>query len=182
MNIDQEISNLIQREGGYANNANDKGGETNMGITILKARAYGYTGPMALLPRSVAVQIYTEQYWTNPGFDKVAGIMPQLAANMFDAGVNMGPQTVSKFVQRALNVFNRQGRDYQDIVTDGQIGKLTLYVLNQFKLRRGDAAEVVMLRLFESEQAMRYLVIAETDPTQEDFMFGWVLNRVGDIK
>ena len=46
MNITDTITVLIQREGGYTNNPNDKGGETNFGITVAVARAFGYTGPM----------------------------------------------------------------------------------------------------------------------------------------
>jgi lysozyme family protein len=48
---DRLIDELIEREGGYVNHPGDKGGPTRFGNTEAVARAQGYTGPMALLPR-----------------------------------------------------------------------------------------------------------------------------------
>lgn len=178
--IDDLINALISREGGYVNNPNDSGGETNMGITALQARAHGYVGPMTALPRNVAVTIYKSMYWAAPHFDTIAINMPKLAAELFDAGVNMGPQKASMFLQRALNVLNRGGADYPDIAVDGQLGKISLYALAQLAAKRS-AAEVVLIRLVEAQKAMRYIEIAEANPSQEAFEYGWILNRVGDI-
>ncbi|SRR5258708_32412228 len=182
MIIDTLIDALINREGGYVNNPNDRGGETNMGITIAQARAYGYAGPMASLPRATAATIYKDIYWLVPKFDQVANVMLKLATEMFDAGANMGPQRASMFLQRALNVLDRGGRDFPDLNVDGQLGKMSFYALSQFQTKRGAAAEVVLLRMLESERAVRYMEIAEKNPSQEDFVFGWIFNRVGDIK
>lgn len=44
--VERAMDATFQHEGGYVNNPNDRGGETNWGITIAVARAYGYTGPM----------------------------------------------------------------------------------------------------------------------------------------
>jgi hypothetical protein len=37
----------------------------------------------------------------------------------------------------------------------------------------------VLLRLVDAQQAVRYMDIAEANQSQEEFMYGWVLNRVG---
>ncbi|WP_083579019.1 glycosyl hydrolase 108 family protein [Tardibacter chloracetimidivorans] len=50
MNIESELNALLHREGGYVNNPNDTGGETNWGITRGVAVANGYSGPMKDLP------------------------------------------------------------------------------------------------------------------------------------
>jgi lysozyme family protein len=181
MAIDTMIAELLNREGGYSNNPNDKGGETNFGITKAQARAYGFTGDMRALPKATAAMIYKELYWAVPKFDQIAPMMPKVAVELFDTGVNMGPQRASRFLQRALNVLNRGGRDYPDLDADGQLGKLSLYALAVYKQRRGKDAETVLLRLLESEQAVRYMELAEANASQEDFVFGWVLNRVGDL-
>jgi len=181
-NIDTLVDELIKREGGYVNNPNDKGGATNYGITIARARAFGYTGAMQQLPRSLAITIYKELYWAAPHFDQIAQVMPTLAAELFDIGANMGQTVAGKFVQRALNVLNNNGRDYPDISVDGILGKVSQYALNQFKGKRGANAETVLLRMVIAQKAVRYMSIAEANPSQETFEYGWVFNRVGDIR
>jgi lysozyme family protein len=179
MFVDTAIDNLINVEGGYSNNPNDSGGPTNFGITQYEARANGYNGDMRSFPRSAAVAIYKAKYWTLPGFDKVALRSEKLAAKLFDAGVNMGPKTVSTFLQRGLNALNRGGRDYKDIIADGDIGNMTLYSLDRLIAVRGaDSTETVLLRVLNGLQLARYVDIAEKNPSQEVFEWGWVLNRV----
>ena len=53
-NVDALIDELIEREGGYVNHPADKGGPTRFGITEAVARAHGYRGAMAELPRDEA--------------------------------------------------------------------------------------------------------------------------------
>ena len=67
---DRLIEELIEREGGYVNHPNDKGGPTRFGITERVARAHGYSGAMALLPRNEAAAIYRRLYWLRPGSTK----------------------------------------------------------------------------------------------------------------
>lgn len=176
--IDALIKELLGREGGYANNPNDKGGPTNYGITEQIARSHGYHGQMQKLPITTAADIYKEIYWVAPGFDKINSRMTRLAEELFDTGVNMGPQRAAKMLQRALNTLNRGISDYPDILVDGAIGRGTLYSLDQLKAKRSQA-ETVLLRLVDAQQAVRYMDIAEANQSQEEFMYGWVLNRVG---
>jgi lysozyme family protein len=177
--IDVLIDELIKREGGYSNNPNDSGGPTNFGVTQHQARAYGYNGDMQSLPRSKAAEIYKSIYWSDPHFDQVAARFPQVGEELFDTGVNMGPQRAAKMLQRALNVLNRGTLEYPNLGVDGALGKMTMYALDHFKAKRGGAAsEAVLLRLLNAQQAVRYMEIAEANPTQEEFMYGWVLNRV----
>ncbi len=44
LNIEELIDALIEREGGYVNHPDDKGGPTCFGITEAVARAQGYRG------------------------------------------------------------------------------------------------------------------------------------------
>jgi len=34
--------------------------------------------------------------------------------------------------------------------------------------------------MMEAQQAVRYMEIAEKNPSQEKFEYGWIANRVGD--
>lgn len=179
ISVDKLIDDLIQREGGYVNHPNDRGGPTNWGITLSRARAYGYLGDIRSLPREKAAEIYKKNYWYEPKFDLVAKRNNEVANELFDTGVNMGPQTASKFLQRALNGLNKRGLAYADVTVDGAIGNMTLHALDELYKTRGLKGWVVLLRLLDAQQAVRYLELTEKDPSQEDFLFGWILNRVG---
>lgn len=179
MSIDQLIDSVIAREGGYVNNPNDRGGPTNWGVTQQVARAYGYRGDMKTLPRATAAAIYKERYWTAPKFDQIAAVFPQIAHELFDTGINMGPATAGKFVQRVLNVCNRGAVDYPDITADGIIGRMTIAAAEGLKAKRGIAAGDVLRAAVDGLQAARYVEIAEGNKSQETFAYGWLANRVG---
>jgi len=181
IDVDLLIDGLIEREGGYVNNAADKGGPTCFGITETVARAHGYAGPMRQLPRDVAAAIYKRLYWLRPRFDEVAKRCPRLAAELFDTGANMGPAVATTFLQRALTALNRNASDYPDLVPDGRIGAQTLAALDAFFARRGKASgEAVLLRALEALQGERYLRLAERRPANEAFLYGWLANRIGE--
>jgi lysozyme family protein len=179
MSIDTMLAALVGREGGYTNNPADRGGPTNWGVTEQVARAFGYRGDMRLMPRQVAEAIYKQRYWLQPHFDQVADRYPDLAAELFDTGVNMGTQAAKQFLQRALNALNRGASDYPDIGVDGDIGAMTLHALDGFKAKRGAAGEAVLLKAVECLQGCKYIAIGEANQSQETFMYGWLANRIG---
>ncbi len=177
---DRLIEELIEREGGYVNHPNDKGGPTRFGITQSVARAHGYSGAMTLLPRDEAAAIYRRLYWLRPRFDEIAKRAPQVAAELFDTGANMGPAVATTFLQRALTALNRNGQDYPDLVPDGRAGPRTLAALDGFLEARGrSGGETVLLRALEALQGERYLRLAERRPANEAFLYGWLANRTG---
>jgi lysozyme family protein len=95
------IDALIEREGGFVNHPDDRGGPTRFGITAAVARAHGYSGAMATLPRDEAAAIYRRLFWLRPRFDSIARRSARIAAELFDTGVNMGPAVAVTFLQRA---------------------------------------------------------------------------------
>jgi lysozyme family protein len=173
------IDEVIAREGGYVANAADKGGATCFGITQAVARAHGYAGPMIRLPRDTAIAIYRADYWTTPRLDQVALVAPQVAAELFDTGVNMGVGTAAGFLRRALNALNRGGTDYRDIPATGAIDAATIGALKTFLHVRGAAAAGVLVKALDALQGARYLSLAEQRPADEAFLYGWLANRVG---
>jgi lysozyme family protein len=177
--IDQLIEDIIEREGDYVNHPADRGGPTRWGITEAVARRQGYLDDMRRLPRSDAAAIYKRLYWLTPSFDKVAEISPKLAEELFDTGVNMGTGTAIAFLQRALNALNRNGSDYGDIAVDRLIGPATLLALGALLRKRGANGEVVILKAVEALQGAHYVRLAETRPSQEAFLYGWLANRIG---
>ena len=179
--IEALLDELIEREGGYVNHPADRGGPTRFGITEAVARAHGYGGAMAELPRDEAAAIYRRLYWLRPKFDEIAKRSTKLAAELFDTGANMGPAVAATFLQRALTALNRNGRDYPDLVPDGRIGERTLQALDAFSAIRGGSGETVLLRAIEALQGERYLRLAERRPANEAFLYGWLANRIGNL-
>jgi lysozyme family protein len=179
MDASDLIDELIQREGGYSARPADKGGPTRFGIRQSLARAHGYQGDMAKLPRETAVAIYRADYWTAPGLDRIAALAPTVAAELFDTGVNMGPGTAAGFLRRALNALNRNGADYADIASAGAVDAATLGALKAFLRTRGGSAETVLVKALDALQGARYIALAETRPADEAFLYGWLANRVG---
>lgn len=176
--IDKLLEHLLIAEGVYDNNPKDTGGETKYGVTKAVARANGYTGPMIDMPKSVALDIYRKKYWSVPGFDRVSEVAPKVAAELFDCGVNMGQATGVKFLQRALNAFNREQKLYADLLVDGQIGPKVLATLREYIKDRGANSETVLFKAMVALRGAKYIELAEGRSANEEFVYGWIANRV----
>ena len=184
-NFENCVNHVLQAEGGYVNNPYDRGGETNLGITLDTARVYqrlwakhGWDGNMRTLPKSLAVEIYKVGYWDRVKGDDLLSIHPLIAAHVFDMTVNSGNRGV-KHLQEALNILNNRGRDYPDIVVDGSLGNGTLNALRAYAKRRGSNGLDNLVIMLLVMQANFYREIAVKRQDQEEFMNGW-LQRVTD--
>lgn len=179
MSIDQYITDLIQREGGYVNDPKDPGGATKYGITEAVARANGYKGAMQDLPLATAQTIYKLQYWTQPRFDRVNAVSPVVAEELLDTGVNCGVPFTKPLLQRALNLLNNDGTLYHDLETDGVYGDKTINALSSYLKHRGQQGEKVLVRTLNILQGARYVELCERNKQLEKYFYGWIANRVG---
>ncbi|MGN6124374.1 MAG: glycoside hydrolase family 108 protein [Sphingomonas oligoaromativorans] len=183
MTIDAMIEATIAKEGGYTDHPSDPGGPTMFGITQAVARANGYMGDMRNLSRDQAKAIYRSEYAIKPGFAAVEAINGPIGAELFDTGVNMGPAFPALWFQQALNAFNARGTLYPDIIEDadqpaGGIGPKTLAAFRSYLAMRGAMAVTVMLCALNARQGARYLDLARARVANEDFVFGWIAQRV----
>lgn len=179
--VETLIDGIIERENGYVDHPNDRGGPTKYGITEKVARAHGYAGDMRDLSIDMARRIYRDQYYEHPGFNRVAAHSQRIAEELTDTGVNMGQGVAITFLQRALNAMNLQGDIYPDISVDGYIGSQTITALSEYLKYRGKTGETVMLKALNALQGERYISIVESRPSQEDFVFGWFNHRIGGL-
>lgn len=172
------INQTIQRESSqFTNNPADRGGPTKYGVTQATWTAMGYPGSVANCTFNDAVSIYQKRYWFGPKFDLVEAVDVDIANRLFDWGVTSGPETGTRYLQRILNVLNRGGKDYTDIVADGKIGPATIGAMRGLVGKRGTDGIKVLRGMLQSHQSVFYFNIAEKDPSQEEFEFGWQLNR-----
>jgi len=86
------IGTILQHEGGYVNNPNDPGGETNMGIS---KRSYPKED-IKNMTIGRAKEIYFRDYWTPCGCENIGDI--KLALALFDSAVNCGVGTALKWL------------------------------------------------------------------------------------
>jgi len=175
---DKIISNLFPKEKGYVKHKSDRGKATKYGITLATAMAHGYVGDMKQLSISKAYEIYSTTYWDANSLDDILKISEKVAEEVFDTGVNMGVKIAGGFLQRALNVFNRNEKDYFDLKRDGIVGNRTIEALEFYFKRNPKYAEQNLLKALNGMQTERYIVIAENDTSQEDFTNGWIRERV----
>lgn len=178
MNFERVIDGIVAREHGYVDHADDRGGPTNWGITVAVARANGFDGDMRDLPKALAREIYRKRYIVRPAFDKVWLASNAIGDEVIDTGVNMGPARAAEMLQRWLNGFNARGSRYADLFPDGQVGEITLDALRKYLRWRGAEGERVMVCALNSTQGARYLELAENNPSQESFLYGWMRTRV----
>ena len=172
------LAAIFALEGGYVNDKNDPGGETNHGVTVAVARANGYTGPMQLLPKDKATEIYYQQYIVKPGFLPMTDISPAVAEKLIDAGVNTGQSRPSRWFQLNLNALSRGGKDYPQINVDGKVGPATIKTYQSLEKVRGKVlACELMVKLMDAQQATYYLSLTNLPM----YTPGWVANRIGNV-
>jgi len=91
---EEAIKNVLGREGGYANNPADRGGETKYGIS---KRSYPNLD-IANLTKEEAAAIYKRDYWDGMNIDQLP---PEMREVVFDAAVNQGKGFASKALQQS---------------------------------------------------------------------------------
>ena len=165
-------------EGGYINHPSDRGGETNHGITIATAREEGYTGRMVDMTAAQAKAIRRGRYYVRPGIHLLATVSEAIATEVYDSAILHGPGVPSRWLQRCLNAMNRRGRDYADIKVDGAIGASTAQALAAYLKRNGAKGTPRLLKAMNSLQGEFVISITENREANEDFLNGWLDNRV----
>jgi len=173
-------------EGGYADNSNDRGGETYRGIA--RKRHPDWEGWQIVdrlklesdFPKNLeidpdisnlVVKFYHDNFWTAINGDVIQ--QQEIADELYDTGVNMGVVAAIKILQNSLNILNKNQTLYKDISEDGKIGQQTLGAISAFLATR---KLEFLLKVVNVAQGCRYLQLLQ-DPSQEGFALSW-FNRV----
>jgi lysozyme family protein len=164
---------VFRHEGGFVNDPVDRGGATNMGITLntLRQAQPGATvQDLRNMTRQQARSIYRQRYVQAPGLDHLPpGILPQV----IDMSVNHGPRNAVRILQRALNRLN-QGTP---VVPDGHLGPGTLAAVQRATQGGTDR----LTNAIADERQAFYDRIIERDPRQARFERGW-RGRTNDFR
>lgn len=172
--------------GGTGANSADRGGETFKGIA---RKIWGSWQGWAVIDRLRSQQGFPNNALNNPQLNqmvkdfymrefwnrlRLGEFNSQAVANeMFDTAVNVGVGTAANWLQRSLNLLNRNQRSWPDMQVTGVVGPITLQRVNSLSTLDTNA----LFNLLNIFQGQHYINISERDRTQEEFMRGW-LTRV----
>ena len=101
--FNQALHFVLNQEGGFVNDPDDKGGATNKGITQKTYDSYRKARKQALqtvknITDAEVSDIYYKNYWLKAGCDKMT---PVFAVIAFDTAVNMGVGRIKEFMKTA---------------------------------------------------------------------------------
>lgn len=177
------LQRTLEHEGRYSRHPKDRGGETYKGIARNRhPRWEGWTridrarrrrGFPGNLESDADLQTRVGEFYRRTFWDPLQGdVLPDqaIATELFDSAVNMGITRATEFLQRALNVLNRDGKLYADLVVDGDLGPRTLAALRAY-LKTDKAG--LLLKILNVLQGARYIQLMDQSPGQEAFARGW---------
>ncbi|WP_248423994.1 glycoside hydrolase family 108 protein [Escherichia coli] len=171
-----KISSVILRhEGGYVNDPNDRGGETNMGITIATWRAYApidlgieaTSSTLRNMTKEQAEIIYYNHYWEPKGFCKLENT--KVALMVYDWTITSGRAV--KQIRKMLHDEYNNRLIVNNIMDDDMI-----HCINAV-----EDQEQLLSRIAEIRKDYYHsLTITNGEPNaQIKFLNGWI-NRVDD--
>lgn len=168
-NIDKLAPFILRWEGGFVNDPVDKGGATNMGVTIGTWRSVGYdkdgdgdidVDDLHLLDKEDVIErVLRPHYWNRWRADE---ILNQSVANILVDWVWASGTHGIKRPQRILGV-----------TPDGIVGPKTLAAVNSM--------DPMELHFRIKNDRIRFIdEICRRDPSQERFRKGW-MNRINAL-
>ena len=138
------IKKVLENEGGYVDDPDDPGGETNFGIS---KRSYPDLD-IKNLTKEKAIEIYKKDYW----FPSKAQTLPQdLRYHYFDMVVNAGQKSAVKALQMACGA-----------VVDGRIGSETI-----------EKAQWIHEERLKAYRVLYYANLVLNKPELSKYWFGW---------
>jgi lysozyme family protein len=175
-------SHVLGLEGGHADHPNDRGGETQFGISLRFLKAEGaidlnhdryadfdldFDGDIdgadvRALTRQQALNLYYHCFWARLKLDRLP---KYIDAAVFDQAVNGGAVAAVKLLQKTVNRLN-----IRPVAVDGVLGPQTINAV--MALVDNACADDIIWR-YRQEAENRYNDIVRADYSQVVFIRGW---------
>lgn len=171
--IEKIIKNIINREGGFVDHPDDKGGATKYGITAVSLTQHigreVSTNDIKNVSRDDAYEIYYQQYYKRPNIHQLP---QQLQEIVLDMAVNHGAKRAVKILQQMIILNGVR------IVDDGAIGPNTLGAIDALIHTKGLTP---VINFLIDMRVQFYERIVKSDETQRVFLAGWI-NRAESFR
>lgn len=160
---------LLKAEGGYVNNPNDPGGETNMGVTkatFNRAKKDGLvkSANVRSLTKNEVRAIFEKYYY----IPCKAGLLPEPVATIyFDMAINSGPSAAMRTLHRAMAAISEP-------VAETGIGGPTVTAIH--KIQTENRVPILALSLMNRRKEF-YDSIIQKNQKLATFRKGW-MNRL----
>ena len=165
--FDYAVNVVLTNEGGYSDDIDDPGGETNFGITQSDlndcAKVLNLPTEVNNLTSDDAKRLYRVMYWDKYHYEAINSLA--IATKVFDLAVNMGAHQAHILAQRACNWCGH------NLEVDGILGGKTIGALNEITLHNRE--EDLKGELI-NEQKWFYEHLVEEKPTLKVFLKGWL--------
>lgn len=149
INFSEATTYAAANEGGYANDPNDPGGETNFGISKRQYPDVDIRG----LTQEKANEIYQRDYWDKT---KLGDLNRRMGVKVFDAGVNIGAERAVRFLQEILGVTEA------GVVNNDTVAAATA------------ESEPSLLKKYAARLKKYYKEVAKARPSSKKYLKGWV--------
>lgn len=172
----QALQQVLEHEGGYVNDPDDRGGETYKGIARnMNSNWIGWTlidmlkrqsGFPANLSKNAELNSEIEHFYKVGYWDTIKGddIKEQSVANtIFDFGVNAGVKISAILAQKVVGA-----------TEDGVIGNQSVAAINNMPAEQ-------FLAYFTIAKIARYIKIVKGRPTNQKYFYGWVRRALGEV-
>ena len=160
----------LEKEGVFANDKADAGGETKYGISQRFLDGIKYPKKARDITKDEAIELYYIHFWRRCNGDR---LHPGIALFIFDYAVNSGVGTACKALQRVINY-----EPSNDIAEDGVIGEKTLTKMNA--LVKKPSGYPAVIQALSTVRGKLFIGIIEKRPDQGVFFRGW-LRRLWEI-
>jgi hypothetical protein len=156
MNFEDVIDGIVEREKGYVDHPNDRGGPTNYGITVAVARKNGYHGRHEGDAARAGARDLPARYIAEPKFDLVWLCDESIGDELIDTGVNMGPSRAARDAAALAQRLQQARLAVRRRLRRRRLGDVSLDAL-RVPSRRGSEGSRVMVCALNCTQGARYL-------------------------
>jgi lysozyme family protein len=184
------VARLLGVEGGFVDDAADRGGATKYGISLRFLKAEGSIdanhdgladfdldmdgdidgADIRALTMSGAVSLYHCCFWLRLGCEDFPEPIGEM---MFDQAVNGGLRAAQKLLQRAINSCAAHISGVPRLKVDGDVGRATLAAMDAV-LEHPALGMAALTEAYREAARARYRAIAAVDPRQKKFLNGWL--------